>query len=266
MQKIIDYIEKSCSGLKDNQVTYYYKRKLLDGMSQRASEMIKAGLKDEKVILDLIADEYGDIKEGYAQFLKERKKQQRSKFMKVAFPVGGLLFLIMIFVVYFAVSSLTSAWDKTWLIIIGGIFSMIIFYLGFAVNKLCHMRRVFHPIARVLIIGCVMLFMVFAFLFELMMLPDEFTVWPTLPAGVAIALVADLIFAYTTKQKFRTMSFFAYMPAIATMVYIILAAYGIVSWIAGWPIILLGLVIDLLYIISIVMSNMKYFMYSKEEE
>ena len=266
MQKIIDYIEKSCSGLKDNQVTYYYKRKLLDGMSQRASEMIKAGLKDEKVILDLIADEYGDIKEGYAQFLKERKKQQRSKFMKVAFPVGGLLFLIMICVVYFAVSSLTSAWDKTWLIIIGGIFSMIIFYLGFAVNKLCHMRRVFHPIARVLIIGCVMLFMVFAFLFELMMLPDEFTVWPTLPAGVAIALVADLIFAYTTKQKFRTMSFFAYMPAIATMVYIILAAYGIVSWIAGWPIILLGLVIDLLYIISIVMSNMKYFMYSKEEE
>ena len=266
MQQIIDYIEKSCSGLKDNQVTYYYKRKLLDSMSQRATEMVKSGLKDEKVILDLIADEYGDIEKGYDQFLKERKKQQRSKFMKIAFPVGGLIFLIMIFVAYFSVSSLTSAWDKTWLIIVGGIFSMIIFYLSFAINKLCHMRRVFHPIARVLIVGCVMLFMVFVFLFQLMFTPDDLAVWPILPAGVGLALIADLVFAYTTKQKFRTISFFVYMPVIATMLYIILSAYGIVSWIAGWPIILLGLVIDLIYIVSVVMSNMKYFMYKKEAE
>ena len=266
MQQIIDYIEKSCSGLKDNQVTYYYKRKLLDGMSQRATEMVKSGLKDEKVILDLIADEYGDIEKGYADFIKERKKQQRSKFMKIAFPIGGLIFLMMIFVVYFAVSSLTSAWDKSWLIIVGGIFSMIIFYLSFAINKLCHMRRVFHPIARVLIVGCVMLFMVFMFLFQLMFSPDDLAVWPVLPAGVGLALIADLIFAYTTKQKFHTISFFVYMPVIATMLYIILSAYGIVSWIAGWPIILLGLVIDLIYIVSVVMSNMKYFMYKKEVE
>lgn len=266
MQKIIDYIEKSCSGLKDNQVTYYYKRKLLDGMTQRANEMIKAGLKDEKVILDLIADEYGDIEKGFASFLKERKKENRKKLMKVAFPVGGLIFLILLFITYFSVSGLTLAWDKTWLIIVGGIFAMIIFYLSFAVNKLCHMRRVFHPIARVLIVGCVMLFMVFLFLFQLMMLPDESTVWPTLPAGVGLALVTDLIFAYTTKQKFRTLAFFFYMPVIATMLYIILAAYGIVSWMAGWPIIFVGLVVDVLYVVKIIMSNMKYFMYSKEVE
>ena len=267
MQKLIDYIEQSCSGLKDNQATYHYKRKLLDDMSERATEMIKAGLKDEKVILDLIADEFGDIKKtGYEKFMKERKKQQRSKFMKVAFPVGGVVFLLMILIAYFAVSSLTSAWDKTWLIIVGGVFGMIIFYLSFAINKLCHMRRVFHPIARVLIVGCVMLFMVFAFLFQLMMLPDGFTVWPILPAGVALALVTDLIFAFSTKQKFRTISFFFYMPVIATMLYIILAAYGVVSWIAGWPIIFIGLVVDVLYVVKIIMSNMKYFMYSKEVE
>ena len=266
MQKIIDYIEKSCSGLKDNQVTYYYKRKLLDGMTQRAAEMVKAGLKDEKVILDLIADEYGDIEKGFARFLKERKKEQRKKLMKVAFPVGGLIFLILLLITYFAVSGLTLAWDKTWLIIVGGIFAMIIFYLSFAINTLCHMRRVFHPIARVLIVGCVMLFMVFAFLFQLMMLPEDAVVWPVLPAGVALSLVTDLIFAYTTKQKFRTISFFVYMPVIATMLYIILAAYSIISWVSGWPLILLGLVVDIIYIISVVMSNMKYFMYSKEEE
>jgi hypothetical protein len=56
------------------------------------------------------------------------------------------------------------------------------------------------------------------------------------------------------------------MPVIATMLYIILAAYGIISWTLGWPVILIGLVVDVIYIISIVMSNMKYFIYRKEEE
>lgn len=266
MQKIIDYIEKSCEGLKDDNVSYQYKRKLLDRMSERAGEIIHAGLKDENVIIDLIADEFGDIKKGYAQFLKDRKKEQRRKFMKIAFPVGGLLFLIAIFIAYFSVSSLTAAWDKTWLIIVGGIFFMIIFYLSFAINKLCHMRRVFHPIARVLIVGCVILFMVFAFLYQLMMLPDEYVVWPTLPVGVALALVSDLIFAYSTKQKFRTVSFFVYMPAIAAMLYVVLAAYGVLSWATGWYVIFIGLVVDVIYVISIVMSNMKYFMYKKGVE
>ena len=79
-------------------------------------------------------------------------------------------------------------------------------------------------------------------------------------------LLSDLAFSYITKQKFRTISFFAYMPVIATMIYIVLAAYGIVTWVAGWPIILLGLAVDLIYIITVLMANMKYFMYKREVE
>ena len=59
---------------------------------------------------------------------------------------------------------------------------------------------------------------------------------------------------------------FLIINLLITMFYIIFAAYGVVSWIAGWPIILLGLVIDLIYIVSVVMSNMKYFMYKQEVE
>lgn len=265
MNSFIDYIETSCANLKDNHITYLYKKKLLDEMTERANEITHAGLKNEKVIADLIADEFGDLEANYAKFEKEEKRRRRAKLMRVALPIGGIIFFIMIFVAYFSVSDATKAWDKTWLIIVGGIFFMIIFYLSFAIRKLCRMRRIFHPIARVMIAGCTILFSVFVFLFWLMMLPELVT-WPILPGGIILMFLADLCFAFVTKQKFRTISLFVYMPAIATMLYIILAAYDVVSWLGGWPIILLGLVVDFVYIMSVIMGNMKYFMYRQEAE
>lgn len=265
-EQFINYIEASCVGLKKGRQSFMYKRKILDDMTQRVSELMQSGLKNEKVIVDLIVDEYGDLHEGYTAFVRELKRKQRAKFMKYAFPIGGVVALILIFAVYFAVSGITHAWDKSWLIIVGGIFAMIIFYLSFAIRKLARMRRIFHPLARVILVGCVVLFVVFNFLFWLMMLPEKMVLWPIIPAGIIPALGADLVFAYATGQKFRTISFFVYMPVMATMLYILLAAYGVVTWAAGWPIIFLGVVIDLVYIISVIVSNMKYFMYKREVE
>ena len=265
MKNFIEYIETSCADLKDNHMAYLYKKKILDEMTDRANEITHAGLKDEKVLADLIADEYPDLKGNFAKFEKEERKRRLSKLLKVVLPIGGLIFFISMFVAYFSISNATKAWDKTWLIIVGGIFAMIIFYTSFGINKLCHMRRIFHPIARVLIAGCVMIFTVFVFLFWLVMIP-ELVFWPILPGGIILALVCDLIFAFTTRQKFRTISLFVYMPVMATMLYIILAAYNIVGWLTGWPIILLGLVADLIFILSIVVGNVKYFMYQQEVE
>ena len=263
MKRIIDYIETSCSDLKDNNTTYRYKKKVLDQMLTRADEVIHSGLKDEKVMLDLLADEVGDLKDGYKTFLDEEKKNRRKKLMKIGFPVGGLVTLLAILAAFFIVSDITGAWNKTWLIIVGGIFSMIIFFLSFAIRKLCSMRRIFQPFARVLLAMCVMLVTVFAFLFCLMMFPS-LTVWPILPAGVSLMFIADLILAFATKQKFRTISLLVYLPAIAAMFYIVFAGYSIVTWSAGWIIILLGLVADIIYIFSVLMSNMKYFTYKQE--
>lgn len=262
MNKLIEYIENSCENLEDNQSSYRYKKHILDEMAQRADEISHAGLKDKKVLTELIADEFCDLEAGYAKYVK---KKRREKLLKVGLPVGGLIFFILMFIAFFAVSSATGAWNKTWLIIVGGLFSMIIFYLSFAIAKLCSMRRVFHPIARVLIVGCTVLFAVFMFLFFVMMIPEHIS-WPILPGGIIIALLADLVFAFATKQKLRTISLFVYMPVISTMLYVILSAYNVVTWIGGWPIILLGLALDLAYILYVIISNMKYFTYKQEVE
>lgn len=265
MKSFVDYIETSCSVLENNRSTYMYKKRILERMVARSQELKKAGMKDEKVILDMLADEIGNLEEGYQQFIADEKRKRRTKLMKIGFPVGGLVTLLITLVTYFIVSDITGAWSKTWLIIVGAVFAMTIFYLSFAIRKLCTMRRIFHPIARVLIAGCVMLVTVFVFLFCLMMFP-QLTTWPIVIAGVGLMLIADAIFAFVTKQKFRTISLLVYMPAIAAFIYIIFAAYHIVTWSGGWMIVLLGVVADIVYIISTIMSNMKYFMYRQEVE
>lgn len=265
MNTFIEYIENSCAKLPDNHMAYLYKKKILDEMTERANEMTHSGLKDEKVIADLLMDEYPDLKEGFPAFEKAEKKRSRAKLMRIIMGIGGLIFFIAIFVTYFAVSNATDAWGKSWLIIVGGIFAMIIFYTSFGIKRICRMRRVFHPIARFLLAACVMLFAVFMFLFWLIMIP-ELTFWPIIMGGIILVLVADTIFAYATKQKFRMVTAMIFMPIITTMVYIILGAYNIVTWNGGWPIAILGFVTDLVYIICIAVSNAKYFMYKREDD
>ena len=265
MRDFIEYIETSCAKLPDNHITYLFKKKILDEMTDRANEMTHAGLRDEKVLADLMADEYPDLPAQYKVWSKEYKKKKHAKTMRLVMGIGGVIFFIAMFIAYFEVSKATGEWDKTWLIIVGGIFAMIIFYTSFGIKRICHMRRVFHPIARFLIAVCVMLFSVFAFLFVLIMF-DLPATWPLIMVGVILMLLADIVFAFATKQKFRTVSTFVYMPVISTMLYIILAAYGVISWITGWPVILLGLLVDLIGIISIAIGNAKYFMYKKEDD
>ncbi len=265
MKNFIEYIEESCKNIKDSHIAYKYKRKILDEMTERANEITGAGLRDEKVLADLLASEHPDLEQNYYVYEKEEKKKARASLLRKIFAIGGVLFFIAIFVAYFSISKFTGAWDKTWLIIVGGIFSMIIFYTSFLIKRLYHWHRFLHPLARALVSGCIMLVFVFVFLFVLMMYNPGFS-WIFVILGVMISFVADLIFAFATKQKFRTIALFAYIPAIFTMLYIILAGMGIVSWLTGWLLIFAGVGIDLIIIMAIVAYNAKYFMYKQEDE
>ena len=56
MRDFIEYIETSCAKLPDNHLTYLYKKHILDEMTDRANEVTHSGLKDEKVLADLMTD------------------------------------------------------------------------------------------------------------------------------------------------------------------------------------------------------------------
>ena len=108
MKKYIDYIETSCSKLKDDHMTYLYKKHILDRMTARANEITSAGLTDESVLTDLLADEFGDLEAGYNDFLETGKKKRRRKLINI----GSLVSFVLLLVSYFVVSDLTGAWGK----------------------------------------------------------------------------------------------------------------------------------------------------------
>lgn len=65
MEKFIDYIESQMSGVPDGPFLYKFKRKTLDEMNGRASEVEARGLRDKNVIDDLIISEHPDLKSDY---------------------------------------------------------------------------------------------------------------------------------------------------------------------------------------------------------
>ena len=284
MRDFIEYIETSCAKLPDNHMTYLYKKHILDEMTDRANEVTHSGLKDEKVLADLMTDEYPNLDGNYYAWVKEYKKQKQAKRMKWVFGVGSVFTFFLSLILFFVVGEnetftyygynddvlgvhTVSAYRNAWLIIVGAIFAIIILYLSLGIKRICKMRRVFHPIARALIVLCVMIVMVFAFLCALMLStnPLETKMWPIVIAGIILALVADICFAFATKQKFRTITTMIYMPIISTMVYVILNAYGLAGSFGGL-VIISGLIVDVIYALSIVASNAKYFMYKKEDD
>lgn len=284
MRDFIEYIETSCAKLPDNHITYLYKKHILDEMTDRANEVTHAGLKDEKVLADLMADEYPNLDGNYYVWAKEYKKKKRAKKMRLIYGISGVLTFFISLILFFIVGEnvtftyygynddvlglhTVSAYRNAWLIILGAIFGIILFCLGFGIKRICKMRRVFHPIARALIILCVMIVMVFAFLCALMLStnPLETKMWPIVIAGIILALVADIIFAFATKQKFRTITTMIYMPIISTMLFVILNAYGLVGSF-GVFVIISGLIVDVIYALALVANNAKYFMYKKEDD
>ena len=284
MKDFIEYIETSCAKLPDNHLTYLYKKHILDEMTDRANEVTHSGLKDEKVLADLMADEYPNLAGKYPVWAKEYKKKKQAKVMRLTSVVGGILVFFISLILFFIVGEnatftyygyddgvlglhTVSAYRNAWLIILGAIFGIIIFCLGFGIKRICKMRRVFHPIARALIVLCVMIIMVFAFLCALMLStnPLETKMWPIVIAGIILALVADIAFAFATKQKFRTITTMIYMPIISTMIFVILNAYGLVGTFGGL-VIVSGLIVDVIYALALVAHNAKYFMYKKEDD
>lgn len=264
MKDFVEYIESSCAGIADTPVLYRFKRKLLDEITERANEVTASGLSDDNVVYDLIKDEHPDLKAEYAKFAEEYRLKKRASFMRKVIAIGTVLFAVVMFLLYFTLSFSTGRWDLTWLIIVGGVFAIVIFLLSFLIKRLCRMKRIFHPIARMLVAGSIMLVTVFAFLTALVVFDMELA-WTIIPAGIIVMFVSDGIFARITRQKLRIINYFIYIPAAAAMLYVILGAHLVVSWNRGWLLVILGVAVDIAIMLGVAINNSRY-IYKQEDD
>ena len=264
MKDFIDYIEESCAGIEDGAVLYKFKRELLAEMTDRANEITHSGLKDEQVLCDLIKDEYPDICGDYNKYALKEKRKRRAKLKRRLIAICSSAAAVALLTAFIVISVITRRWDVTWLIPVGGLFLGIIYFTHFVIRKLFKMRRLFHPIARILTAGCVMLFTTFAFLFCLVMtsMPNS---WAIFPMGVILMLVIDAILAHFTHQRLAVINYIIYIPFIAALLYVVLGAYYIVPWSPGWLIVVLGVPVDMIVMIATIIHNSKY-IYRQEVE
>lgn len=265
MKTFVDYIEDSCAGLKDDKILYSYKRMIYEEITERANEITASGLKDERVLDDLIRDEYPNLKDNYKSYYAAKTKELRAKKARKMIAIGSVFYAVMVIVVYLGISFMTQNWAASWLIIIGGYFSLIIFLLSFAIKKLCTMKRIFHPIARILTAICVMMATVFVFLFALAHFHMA-KAWTIVLMGIMAMFIADAVFATVTKQKLVVINYFLYIPAVFAMLYIVLGAFAVIPWNIGWLLVIFGLILDAVIMMSIVAENSRYTYHSEEDD
>lgn len=266
LKVFIDHIEDALQGYKYSEILYQYKRGLLDEMNDRACDVKNAGLSDDGVIADLIRSEYPDIRGSYERYYKAEKKRRREAIEHKLLIIGTPVMILLSIALFVVLGVLTDAWSPLWLLIVGTTFIMLILDMLAGIRKILRLKRIFHPLARLLTAGSIMLVAVFVYLFCGANFSAWVSAWPIVPAGVIALLLGDLIFAFATHQKFSMINVFIYIPAICAMLYVILAKYNIlVTWQNGWVLVFLGIIIDACIGLAILLDNAR-FRYKQEVE
>lgn len=264
MKVFIDHIEDALKNLKYSEILYQYKRGLLDEMNDRACDVKNAGLDDDKVIADLICSEYPNIREDYDKYFAAEKKRRREAIEHKLLAIGTPVLILFSIALFVTIGVLSGHWSGLWLIVVGTVFTMVILNSLAGIRKIMRLKRIFHPAARLLVAISIMLVFVFMYLFFGVTYSWTLT-WPIVPGGVIALLLGDLIFSFATHQKFSMINVFIYIPSIFAMLYVILAAYSIVSWEKGWVLVFLGFMLDAAIGIAILLDNARY-RYKQEVE
>ena len=257
MKRVMDYINSAFDSLPDDKDAYKFRQSLVDSVTERANELTLAGLDDEKVAEDIIMSEHPDIKGEYAALIKEKKTKKKKKNAAVLKTVCSVAYVIAILIAFFALSFSTGRWGKTWVLPVDGILLLAIFLLAQLIDVMHKKRGFFLPASRVILaLSC---FIFATGLFLVLRIDLRYTMsWLVFIGGVIFAMIADLIYAAATRQKFTLIFALLYMPFIGAMLYIILSALEILKWSRGWTIILAFVLIDAVIIIARLLSKSGY--------
>ncbi len=257
MKQFIDYIESVLPDQKGDKLMFKFKRKVLDEMNERYLEVSQRGISNQKVISDLIISEHADLKAEYKAYYEKETSAAKEKRRAIFNVAGSVIYIIGLIIVYLAISFITQNWAQSWLIVVDGILLWVAYLLSLGVCKISSMRRIFHVFARVLLALDVMVVTVAMFLFALVMSGFSRS-WVIIIAGIAMMFVADGAYAKITGQKFAIINYLIYIPVVATMLFIIICALGIVAWDIGWLLIIASLFADICVMYASAARNKRY--------
>ena len=243
MKTVLSFIDEAFSQIPETDRSYKFKMQLVSEVTERANELTHRGIKDEKVIEDLIISEHPDIKGEFENVLREEKRAKRRKHFVALNALGTIIFCLVVLIAFFAHLFRVNN-GLSWIILFAGVSVVSAYYTFIACNRFRKKRDIlFHITTRLQLAFSVMLVFTLAFFIMLF----KFNIihsWVMFLAGAAAVLVCDALFAHFSHQRFAVFMYLAYIPLGAALLYVILAVTGAVSWQAGWLLIPLALVAD----------------------
>ncbi|MBE6813311.1 MAG: hypothetical protein E7523_10590 [Ruminococcaceae bacterium] len=251
MKNYPDFIENQMKDQPNDELTFSYKRSVLEAMEKRSALLHKRGLDDENVIIDLVCSENMHIEQGYFDFLAKEKDKKRIRNL----PRNIGIYMLALVIAFLGIGFATSVWHPTWLIIEGGVSLMVVYLLVFLASHLTDTP--FYPIARLCVAGSVMVLAQFIFLVIRLPFGVE-NAYLLFLAAVALMLLGDGILASLTKQKFAFLSWLLYIPAVTGLLYALLGLAGFIAWNPGWWMMVAAVVADILLVLGTVLYKGRY--------
>lgn len=249
-----EHIERIMKEKGSSPLTFVFKRRVLEEMDERTNEVSKRGLSDEKVLHDLIIDEFGEKKvlSDYEKYLQEIKEKKQLK----AAPIVCAAVMLLSVAVYLIIGFTSDFWHPTWLIIEGAATAVFIGLMLFGVSLL-HRHHFLYFLLRLLVAGSVMVLSQFVFLVLRIPFGIE-NAYLVFLGALGLMFVTDFILAAATKQRLLILNAIVTVPVLAAFVYVILGLLHVISW-WPWRFIFLGAVFcDLLIILGVLAHNKKY--------
>lgn len=247
VDKVVDKaVEKFDSLFHKEDMTkllFNFKRQTLDQMNEEFKIASSRGVINEDVFVDMVISRHPNLEADFEKFCSEKiteeKNQRKAKFN----AIGSVIYIASLIGLYLAISFATQQWAITWLIVVNGILAWVSYLLTFGVIEVSKLRRMFHIIARALLAVDIMVVSVAIFLFASAYLGSSMS-WLIVIAGVAAMLICDGIYVTKTNQRLAVLNILAYVPIVSTMLFIIMAATGVITWSNGWLLIVAGLGVD----------------------
>ncbi|MBR4765371.1 MAG: hypothetical protein IK085_01260, partial [Clostridia bacterium] len=163
MKTLLSFIDEAFRQIPETDRSYKYKMQLVSEVTERANELTHRGIKDEKVIEDLIISEHPDIKGEFESVLREEKKAKRRKYFVALNALGTVIFCLVTVMVFF-VHLFKVDNGLSWIILVAGASVVSVYYTFVGCRRFIKKREViFHITTRLQLAFTVMLVFALAF-------------------------------------------------------------------------------------------------------
>ncbi|MEG1647074.1 MAG: hypothetical protein RR374_06890 [Clostridia bacterium] len=251
INKFKKYLEAEFRSIAPTKEAMEYREEVLGNLLDKAQELKIKGMKDEDLIYDLCIESLGDFKSTLKNFESKRLMVTKAAKKASTLVVGLIALVFFVTLTYLVVSLATGAWSKTWLLMVGGIFGIIVAGFGAViVPKALNSKKYFAM--RFGLQVSLTLILVFLYLVILMMFPQIEMSWTIFLFLPIILIGADTLFAFAINSKTRFVELIAFVPTFSSLLYVFLGVMSFAPWHPFWLIPVFGAFIDVVILGALV--------------